>query len=132
MYNYYDEVRNDINTVVLEYHEYDAIIEDCEDVEELESRLYDELWIDDAITGNASGSYYCNSYQAEEALAGNWDLLADALNEFCCDADGIRQGAEWGDVTIRCYVLGAALHEFIEDNEEELKEMIDAANIPLF
>lgn len=132
MYNYCDEVRNDINTMVLEYHKYDAIIEECEDIEEVESRLYDELWIDDAVTGNASGSYYCNSHAAEEALAGNLDLLADAIEEFGGDADGIRNGAEWCDVTIRCYVLGAAIHEFIENNEEELQEMIDAASVPQF
>lgn len=28
--------------------------------------VYDELWIDDSVTGNGSGSYTFNSYKAEE------------------------------------------------------------------
>ena len=42
-------------------------------------KLYDELWIDDSVTGNASGSYTCNAYEAEEYIAHNLDLLAEAM-----------------------------------------------------
>jgi hypothetical protein len=73
------------------------------------------MWVNDSITGNASGSYFFSSYKAEQALVGNWDLLAEALTEFCCYCNAIAKGAEWCDVTIRCYLLGeciaAALNE---------------------
>lgn len=89
----------------------------------LEEQLNDDLWICDSVTGNASGSYYCNSWKAEEALAHNWDLLAEALSEFGQDGtDVLRQGAEAMDVTIRCYLLGQAIAEALEELEEELEE----------
>ena len=91
--------------------------------EELEEHLNDELWACDQVTGNASGSYYCSTWKAEEALSHNWDLLADALVEFGQDGvDVLRQGAEAMDVTIRCYQLGQAISEALNELSEELEE----------
>ena len=91
--------------------------------EELEEHLNDELWACDQVTGNASGSYYCSTWKAEEALSHNWDLLADALAEFGQDGvDVLRQGAEAMDVTIRCYILGQAIAEALDELSEELEE----------
>lgn len=112
MYNYLENVKED----VLEYiRENDIeITEDNRD--EIEQELYDNLFVDDSVTGNASGSYYCNSYKAEQALVGNLDLLHDALREFGGDSiDVLEKGAEWCDVTIRCYLLGQALSEVIDE-----------------
>lgn len=70
--------------------------------------------------GNASGSYYCNTWKAEEALSHNWDLLAEALAEFGQDGtDVLKQGAEAMDVTIRCYLLGQAISAVLDDLEED-------------
>lgn len=107
------------------YDYYEAVKEDIIDaLEETEERdynvLYDDLWINDSVTGNASGSYYCNSWKAEEAICHNLDLLGEALQEF---GDGpeylIKEGPEAADVTIRCYVLGSCLREVLEELEEE-------------
>ena len=92
--------------------------------EELEEELRDELWDCDAVTGNSSGSYYCNSYKAWEALYCNLDLLDEALSAFGCDASYLfEKGEEACDVTIRCYLLNecisAALDEF---DDEEFKQ----------
>lgn len=87
--------------------------------DELEEELQDQLWTADSVTGNASGSYYCNAYRAEEAISHNWDLLADALDEFGGDRDILRQGPEACDVTIRCYLLGECLSEVLDDLEAE-------------
>ena len=81
---------------------------DC-DRYELEEHLHDTLWIEDSVTGNASGSYTFNSYKAAENLAYNWDLLGEALDAFGCDENPIKKGPEWCDVTIRCYLLGSAI-----------------------
>lgn len=86
-------------------------------------KLYDDLWIDDSVTGNASGSYTFNAWQAEEYLCHNMDLLEDALSEFGYDGTLLDKGAEWCDVTIRCYLLGDVLREVINDLEEELEEV---------
>ena len=117
-YDYLEAVTTDVKEAILE-HINDW---DFNDREELEEIAKDELWIDDAVTGNASGSYYCNSYSAEEALCHNWDLLEEAADEFEQDIDELfRAGAETADVTIRCYLLGQAISAAIDELEEEGK-----------
>ena len=89
----------------------------------LEEKLNDDLWTVDSVTGNASGSYYCNAWRAEEALAHNWDVLEEDLAEFGQDCvNVIEKGAEWADVTIRCYLLGQAIAEALDTLEDDLAE----------
>ena len=100
-YNYYEAVKND----AIEYIKENNLQDKSQD------KLYDELFMSDSVTGNASGSYYCNTYKAEEALCHNMDLLAEALQCFGYDIGNeyyhlSRKGAEWCDVIVRCYVLG--------------------------
>ena len=45
--------------------------------------IYDELFISDSVTGNGSGSYTFNAWQAEEHLCHNLDLFKEAAFEFC-------------------------------------------------
>lgn len=97
----------------------------------LESALFDAMFISDAVTGNASGSYWCSTYKATCALAGNLDLLADALAEFGgVDEEALKRylySPENADVTIRCYLLPRAIEDYLdeldeldeEENEEE-------------
>ena len=83
--------------------------------------LYDEMFIEDSVTGNASGSYTFNTWEAEENICHNHDLLKDAQECFgCLPTEYISKGAEWADVTIRCYLLGQALQETLEDLQSEV------------
>jgi len=118
MYDYRENMKSDIREYIAE----EITLSDFADREELEERLYDDLWVADSVTGNASGSYYCNAWKAEEALSHNWDLLGEAMREFCCECDAIAKGAEWADVTIRCYLLGECLAAVLDEMEEELEE----------
>ena len=101
----------------------DYIKENYEGVEEVDKEaLYDDLWIEDSVTGNVSGSYTFNSEAAREFILNNEDLLQEALEEFCCSSDEIAKHIfdyEWQDVTIRCYLLSQAIDEAIEELEEE-------------
>lgn len=117
-YNYLENIKADVK----EYIDNEINLKDFSDREELEEKLNEDLWTCDSVTGNASGSYYCNSWKAEEALAHNWDLLAEAMKEFCCEVDLLEKGAEWADVTIRCHLLGQAISEVLDEMEEELEE----------
>lgn len=110
----------------MKYNYYEAVLEDVrEALEETDVRdyeeLYNQLWIDDAVTGNTSGSYTFNSWEAEENLCHNMDLLKEALEEFGCDLSYLEKGAEACDVTIRCYLLGQALSEALEELERGSK-----------
>lgn len=113
-YDYYEATTNN----VLEYIEENIDFSDFESREELEEKLNDKCWISDSVTGNASGSYTFNTWKAEENLCHNWDLLAEAMDEFCCEVDPIEKGAEWCDVTIRCYILGTCISNALDILEE--------------
>lgn len=117
-YNYLEQVTADVKEAILENMEY----WNFDDREELEQVANDELWTDDGVTGNASGSYYCNAWKAEEALCHNFDLLAEACEEFGQDIGAaVKQGVEACDVTIRCYLLGQAIAAALDELEEEGK-----------
>ena len=117
-YNYAEAVKED----VLEYIKNEINFSEFDTIEELAEKLNDDLFTEDSVTGNASGSYTFNTYQAEENLTHNWDLLEEALEEFGSSENPIEKGAEWCDVTIRCYLLGNAIAEAIEEIEEEFNE----------
>ena len=87
-------------------------------------RLQDDMFVADEVTGNGSGSYTFNSYEAEENVCHNLDLLGEALDEFCVDGDTLREkmDGEWADVTIRCYMLGQVLGEVVDEWNEKCDE----------
>ncbi|WP_291630669.1 hypothetical protein [Clostridium sp.] len=123
-YNYLKQVKEDVKDAILENYSK----EDLKDLlmnsrDEFEEGLNEELWNDDSVTGNASGSYTFSTYEAEEIIAHNWDLLKDALNEFGCDyGEALDKGAEYCDVSIRCYLLPQAIAEVLDKLEKELND----------
>ena len=119
VYDYLEAVKEDVR----EYIENEIDLKDFTR-EELEEKLNDDLWADDSVTGNASGSYTFNSYEAGKNLNGNWDLLADALDAFGdTAANALEKGPEYADVTIRCYLLSQAIREVLDDmDEKDFKE----------
>ena len=83
--------------------------------------VYDNIFVDDAVTGNGSGSYFFNAAKAREAVADAiWDeKILNALSEIGISGDRIAQylrdnDAESLDVCIRCAMLGEVYGE-IED-----------------
>lgn len=118
-YNYLEEMTVDIIEYIKDNYTNEEIIEKLESRDEWAQELNDDLWTVDSVTGNASGSYYCNSWKAEEAIAHNLDLLGEALAEFCDDCNSLQKGAEWCDVTIRCYLLYRAIENALDELESE-------------
>lgn len=114
-YNYFEAVRED----VAEYVNNEITLSDFSSREDAEERLNDVLWLVDSVTGNGSGSYTFNRYQAEQNICGNWDLAAEAMNEFGDDRNPFELGAEAIDVTIRCYLLSQAISEVLAAINEE-------------
>lgn len=89
----------------------------------LEDKIKDKLFNDDSVTGNESGCY-CSSWSADEHISGHWDLLAEALEEFGYDISAtemLDKGSEWCDVTIRCYLVGEAIHNVLDELEKDGK-----------
>lgn len=115
-YDYFEAVCEDVRT----YIEENEIKVNSSNREEIEEQLNEDLFCNDNVTGNASGSYTFNAWQAEENVCHNLDLLGEALSEFGCGSDYLAEhGAEACDVTIRCYLLGQAISEVLDEMEEE-------------
>ena len=94
---------------------------DCEGLDDLKDTLYDDFWDEDSVTGNLSGSYTFNSEEAKGYIGDNLDLMVDAYSEFEA-MDNLLECMENSyfetiDVTIRCYLLGQAIDEVLEDTE---------------
>lgn len=115
-YDYTEAMKEDIR----DYLNENSII--ITDVSAQYDDLYDDLWVCDSVTGNASGSYTFSSNTAKEYVLDNMDLLEEAAKEFCLDNDTIAEKFlsdcwEYFDVTIRCYLLGQVLSEVLDDEE---------------
>lgn len=120
MYNYLEAMKSDI----IDYIRNEVNTNEYADSDELDAFLNDELWTVDSVTGNGSGSYHCNSYKSMECVIDNIDLLNEAITEFCEDdvigEKFLNEEWEWMDVTIRCYLLGQAISEALDEMEDEL------------
>lgn len=111
--DYYQQVKNDAISAIDEQFDCGYWDGDTEwDV------AYDNLFIDDGVTGNGSGSYFFNAAKAREAVADAiWDeKILDALSEIGVDDSQIVQylcdgDAESLDVCIRCAMLGEVYGE---------------------
>lgn len=122
-YNYLYAMTKDI----INYIEENINLGEYDTLEELEEHLNEILWTEDSITGNASGSYTFSTWKAEEYLCHNLDLLAEALQEFGCGLDYLlEKGAEAADVTIRCYLLGEAISEALEEIKPHFESLFEA------
>lgn len=84
---------------------------------QLYQETYDDMFLSDSVTGNASGSYTFSAWKAEEYLCHNLDLLWEACDEFCESYDVLKKGAEYCDVTIRCYLLSNVFSEIVSESE---------------
>lgn len=123
-YDYREALATDIKEAICE-NTFEEIKEwILNDREAYEEDLFDDLWNRDSVTGNASGSYTFNTYEAEENIVHNFDLLEEAAEEFGIAPvikSGWECGAEWWDVTIRCYLLRSVLAEVLDEIEKELQ-----------
>lgn len=124
MYDYEEEVRDDIKVYILESYDRNDLA-DFDDEDDFKDCLIDILVDEDAITGNASGSYYCDCYKAQEALNGNMDLLRDACEELDLSNEEVGKrfldgDFEYFDCIVRCYIVTCT--SVVEDVVDELLE----------
>lgn len=120
MYDYREAMTEDVKEWIKQNID---LTEWTEDREGLEQQLNDDLWTEDSITGNGSGSYTFNRVQASLYVLDNMDLLQEAFDEFATDPATVgdkflSEDWEWFDVTIRCYLLGSVISDVLDEMEE--------------
>lgn len=113
--DYKEQVKNDLLEYAKECYEYDKDI--------TAEQIMEQAWTADSVTGNGSGSYTFNTYEAEKNLSELvWDdELLDIFKDFGYDSIPLDKGAEAIDVIIRCYLLS----EFTDD----VQNLIDELNL---
>lgn len=130
--NYLNETIANVKEYI-EYNmdlEHDIITRQFEDRDEIEEYLNDTLFIDDSVTGNASGSYTFNREEAKNYVLADIDTVREALQEFGTDAGTIAEKFldedwEYFDVIARCYILGQAIAEVLDELEEDIEAAIE-------
>lgn len=136
MYDYEEAVRSDIKDYILENYDRNDLA-DFDDEDDFKDCLIDILVDEDSITGNETGSYYCNRYKAQEALNGNMDLLRDACEELDLSNEEVGErfldgDFEYFDCIVRYYiviytsVIGDAVDELLEENNDFIIEWNEA------
>ena len=121
MLSYYEEVYRDVEDLLANESELQEIIEAVPLSIGIE-RLYDALMSDswsDSVTGNASGSYSCNAYEAMKMVLDNTVDVAkayidlDITSEMAEDFNNERW--EKIDVIARVANLFQAVHDAVID-----------------
>ena len=108
LYNYHIAVKDDIREYIKE--NYGSV------TEEMRNDVFDEVFGDDSVTGNASGSYTMNRAIAKEYVIENIDLLNRVVNEYGFDKKDIGEqflSEQWEylDVLIRLCLV----REYFDD-----------------
>lgn len=99
---YYNEVYKDACDAVDE--NFDSYLEAGCDLDDAWDVFYEDLYMDDSVTGNASGSYWFSRKKAEESL-GEFDIIW-LLDEMGYTIEEVvKRGPEVVDVIIRCAML---------------------------
>ena len=118
-YNYLEAIKDD----VIEYINENINLDEVESRDELEEQLNDDLWAEDSVTGNGSGSYTFDRHKSYENVQGDpdaMDYIRDLVSEFSVEAETVAEkfldeDYEYWDVSIRCYLLGQAIGEALDE-----------------
>lgn len=119
MASYRESVRRDVLTW-LNRHD-DEKAEAFADREQYKIIVGDQLWANDEVTGNGpGGGYFHIQAAAKEKVFEDFDTVIEALNEFCYSAEQVgRKFLEknyiWLDIAARCWVLGEAVNEAVDE-----------------
>lgn len=76
MYDYMETVKADVREWI------DENMPENTEERLLEDEVYDECWVDDSVTGNASGSYTFSRYEAKQHFFED-DNVQDYLRNMC-------------------------------------------------
>ena len=119
MYNYKEQIRADVK---------EWIEDNKEQIEGLDRHdafevVYDSCWVDDSVTGNASGSYTFSRWEARQNFFNDEDSeeYIDQMIEdgFTCRESVGRavQESQWEllDVSIRCWLLCDAVTDVLDE-----------------
>ena len=122
---YRDQVKSDIKDYLTQENLWPTAEPDTSEYEEQRDAAYDRCYMADSITGNVSGSYTFNTWQAEENVChllwdeDLWLLLNGSMEVNPAD---MAKGPEYIDVSIRCALVSECLDAVLEEKQEQSDE----------
>ena len=116
-YDYKDHVSQDVRDYIANHYTREELKELADNLEDLGEKLKNEMWTADSVTGSESGSYTCNSWQAEEYLCHNLELIQEVGFVF---GEMDLSSPESCDVSIRCYYLYDCISEVLNTDYSDL------------
>lgn len=137
--SYYNDVQDDILEMLKEEYQNEEELKDyiyqdgseyfVEFDDNFKNRILEAAEDDDSITGNASGSYFYNLYEAKECFSENDgnEILRDAINEGLIEKEQVadyflNDDYESLDVVCRFYVCSQAVDDAVNEFEQYLNE----------
>ena len=118
-YDYERAVREDLAEYIRDRAETNGWSAD--DLKENRDALYDDAFVSDSVTGNASGSYTFSTWKAEENICHNSDLIQEVVEELGEPNTDKIHNAEYWDVSIRCLMLGRVFDDVFEEVISEME-----------
>ena len=119
MYSYKEQVRADVR---------EWIDDNKEQIEGLDRNdayevIYDSCWIDDSVTGNASGSYTFSRYEARQNFFNDEDsddYISQMIEDGFMSVDELgskiaESNWEYIDLSIRCWLLCDAVTDILDE-----------------
>ena len=125
-YNYREHVLEDVRDYISNNYSREELKELADDLDDLVEELNDEMLMADSVTGNASGSYTFSTWQVEENLCHNLDLIQEVGREF---GELDITNPEGCDVSIRCYYLRECINEVLNDDYSDLYDNDDYSDL---
>ena len=119
MYNYKEQIRADVKEWIEDNKEQIEGLDRCDAYEV----VYDSCWVDDSVTGNASGSYTFSRWEARQNFFNDEDS-EEYIDQMIEDGFTTResvgravQESQWEllDVTIRCWLLCDAVNDVLDE-----------------
>ena len=116
-YDYREHVSDDVRDYIAKHYTREELKSLADDFDELGEKLHDKIWMADSVTGNRSGSYTCNSWQAEEYLCHNLELIQEV--DFVFGKLDLAS-PESCDMAIRCYYLDDCINDVLNTDYSDL------------
>lgn len=118
-YDYEQAVREDLAEYIRDRAEAQGW--DADELRRERDSLYDDAFVADSVTGNGSGSYTFSTWQAEENICHNSDLMQEVVEEFGAPDSDKMYNAEFWDVSIRCLMLGCVFDDVLKEVLSEME-----------
>lgn len=123
--DYRAQIKEDIKEYLTDEDLWPTAEPGTSDYDDQYDKAYDQCWIADSVTGNASGSYTFNTWQAAENvshLLWDEDLWLLINGDMSVKVEDIEEGPEHLDVLIRCSLLSECLNDVLREKREQPDE----------